>query len=130
MSLQNDFYWSSSGRTARIGNEGLATSFYNDKDEPIAEALIKILLECGQEIPDFLEDQKPAEGEPLVFDDDSGADDDEEAAGDGGDTWGNGDDTKNGGNDSGDAWGSGKPVVANDNWDAGETKGGWWSTED
>jgi ATP-dependent RNA helicase DDX3X len=92
----------------------LATSFYNDKDEPIAEALIKILLECGQEIPDFLEGQKPADGEPLVFDDDSGGDDDEEeGAGDGGDAWGS------------DHPVAAAPVVENENWDAGNTKGGW-----
>jgi ATP-dependent RNA helicase DDX3X len=109
----------------------LATSFYNDKDEPIAEALIKILLECGQEIPDFLEGQKPADGEPLVFDDDSGGDDDEEeGAGDGGDAWGNGNDATNGDAGGGDAWGSDHPVAAapvveNENWDAGNTKGGW-----
>ncbi|KKY27237.1 putative dead deah box rna helicase [Phaeomoniella chlamydospora] len=59
------------GRTARIGNEGLATSFYNDRDEDIAEDLIKILLESGQPIPDFLEDRQPAQGQPLDFNDDT-----------------------------------------------------------
>jgi len=43
------------GRTARAGNQGLATSFYNNKNEPIAPQLTKILQECSQEIPDFLE---------------------------------------------------------------------------
>jgi ATP-dependent RNA helicase DDX3X len=118
-----------SGRTARIGNEGLATSFYNEKDEPIAEALIKILLECGQEIPDFLEDQKPAEGEPLKFDDDSSVDGEndggEKATSEGGDTWGNGGMTQ-----GGNTWGSDgqatAPVVRNNNWeDAGCAAGGW-----
>jgi ATP-dependent RNA helicase DDX3X len=123
----DNFNRTSSGRTARIGNEGLATSFFNEKDEPIAEALIKILLECGQEIPDFLEGQKPAEDEPLEFDDDSGADDDddgEKAAGDGEDAWDNGGMAKDG-----DAWGpdaqTAVPVVETDNWDAGDAKGGW-----
>ena len=118
-----------SGRTARIGNEGLASSFYNNKDEPIAEALVKILLESGQEIPDFLADHKPAEGELLVFDDDSGADDDEEeGTGKGDDAW---DSAANGdGGDGGDAWGSVEPVAAahaadNNNWGADNDKGGW-----
>ena len=43
------------GRTARVGNNGLATSFYNDKHEGIAPQLTKILQECNQEIPDFLQ---------------------------------------------------------------------------
>lgn len=34
---------------------GLATSFYNDKDDTIAEALVMTLLETRQTIPDFLE---------------------------------------------------------------------------
>jgi ATP-dependent RNA helicase DDX3X len=97
----------------------------------MAEALIKILLECGQEIPDFLADQKPAEGQPLVFDDDSDADDDEEEGTcEGGDAWGDGGNASNGDGDGGDAWGSVNPVAAtpvadNNTWDAGNDKGGW-----
>jgi ATP-dependent RNA helicase DDX3X len=109
----------------------LATSFYNDKDEPIAEDLIKILLECGQQIPDFLEDRKPTEGEPLVFDDDSGDDDeeDQDAAGDNDATWGNGEKVKNGDAEAGDTWVPEKlvaaaPVEDNNNWDAGNNQGG------
>jgi ATP-dependent RNA helicase DDX3X len=107
----------------------LATSFYNDKDEPIAEALIKILLECDQEIPDFLEDQKPAEGEPLVFDDDSGGDD-EDVAGDGDAAWGNCEEVKNGDAEAGDVWVPEKlvaaaPVEENNNWDGGNNEGSW-----
>ncbi|KAL8873133.1 MAG: hypothetical protein Q9174_001349 [Haloplaca sp. 1 TL-2023] len=88
------------GRTARIGNLGLATSFYNDKNDSIAEDLVKLLLESKQEIPDFLEDVKPEDGK-LEFDDDSGAEEEEEAAGDslGGGGWG-GDEAAN------DAWGA------------------------
>lgn len=59
------------GRTARIGNEGLATSFYNDRDESIGRDLAKILVECNQPVPDFLNDVKPEEGEELTFDDDT-----------------------------------------------------------
>lgn len=66
------------GRTARIGNVGLATSFYNDKDEGIAEDLVKLLLETDQPVPDFLEEYKPA-GE-LEFQDDSGEEDETDAA--------------------------------------------------
>ncbi|RAL12182.1 DEAD/DEAH box helicase [Aspergillus homomorphus CBS 101889] len=47
------------GRTARIGNEGLASSFYNDGDSELAPDLVNILLESGQKIPDFLESYKP-----------------------------------------------------------------------
>lgn len=47
------------GRTARIGNEGKATSFYNDRNQDIGEALVKILLESKQEVPEFLEQFKP-----------------------------------------------------------------------
>ncbi len=49
------------GRTARIGNEGKASSFYNDRNEDIGEDLVKILMESKQEIPDFLEQFKPAD---------------------------------------------------------------------
>ncbi|KAK2757266.1 hypothetical protein FQN54_004780 [Arachnomyces sp. PD_36] len=87
------------GRTARIGNEGLATSLYNhDRDVDIGPALVKVLLECEQPIPDFLEDQKPAEGEELFADDDTDNEGDEKADGD-------------------DAWGTEAPA-ANDGWGA------------
>jgi hypothetical protein len=91
--------------------------------------LVKILLESGQEIPDFLADKKPAEGELLVFDDDSGTDDDKkEGTGEGDDAWGCGGSAANA--DGGDAWGSVNQVAAesamdNNNWDAGNDKGGW-----
>lgn len=65
------------GRTARIGNEGLATSFYNDRNEDIAEDLVKILLETKQELPDFLQGRVDADIE-LKFDDST----DESVAGD------------------------------------------------
>ncbi|KAI7348756.1 hypothetical protein KC354_g13464 [Hortaea werneckii] len=35
------------GLTARIGYHGLATSFYNDRNEELAQDLVKVLLECG-----------------------------------------------------------------------------------
>ncbi|OQD83410.1 hypothetical protein PENANT_c017G04874 [Penicillium antarcticum] len=58
------------GRTARIGNEGLASSFYNNRNEELATDLVKILIECKQQVPDFLEGYRP-EGDVLEFDDDS-----------------------------------------------------------
>ncbi|KAF2452436.1 DEAD/DEAH box RNA helicase [Lineolata rhizophorae] len=59
------------GRTARIGNEGLATSFYNDKNEDIADKLVKILVENDKPVPDFLQQYTPQEGDKLDFDDES-----------------------------------------------------------
>ena len=64
------------GRTARIGNRGMATSFYNERNEDIAEDLAKLLVENKQVVPDFLQDKVP-EG-PLVWEDD---DDDNDADG-------------------------------------------------
>ncbi|CAG8493150.1 2869_t:CDS:10 [Ambispora leptoticha] len=43
------------GRTARVGNQGLATTFYNHANESIAKDLVRLLLECEQEVPDFLQ---------------------------------------------------------------------------
>jgi ATP-dependent RNA helicase DDX3X len=79
------------GRTARIGNKGLATSFYNEKNEDIAQDLVNVLVECEQEIPEFLAHLKPEQPADIHFDDDSG--DEAEAVEDGaGDAWGGGDD--------------------------------------
>lgn len=57
------------GRTARIGNEGKATSFFNDRNDDIAEDLVKILLESKQEIPDFLEQFKPEDPATIEWHD-------------------------------------------------------------
>ena len=43
------------GRTARVGNAGLATSFINHNSMGIARDLTKILQECKQTIPDCLQ---------------------------------------------------------------------------
>lgn len=51
------------GRTARIGNSGLATSFYNDRNTDISAALVKVLLETKQPVPDFLSNLVPEGGE-------------------------------------------------------------------
>jgi len=44
------------GRTARAGNPGLATTFYSDSNLSIAPQLVKLLLECQQEVPEFLQE--------------------------------------------------------------------------
>ena len=59
------------GRTARIGNLGLASSFYNERNEDIAEALVRLLIETNQEVPEFLDGYKPEDGEKLNFQDDT-----------------------------------------------------------
>ncbi|KAF2674805.1 DEAD/DEAH box RNA helicase [Microthyrium microscopicum] len=43
------------GRTARMGNVGHAISFFTDRNEDIAEDLVKLLREVGQPVPGFLE---------------------------------------------------------------------------
>ena len=97
------------GRTARIGNVGMATSFYNDKNEDVADALTKLLVETNQNVPNFLEGYKPEDETALNFDDDT----DEEGEGEGGgDTWGGPANDSNGaaaGNDS--AWGAEKAQI-------------------
>ncbi|XP_065834089.1 probable ATP-dependent RNA helicase DDX4 [Oscarella lobularis] len=45
------------GRTGRIGNKGLATSFFDaERDAPLARSLIKILSDALQDVPTFLEE--------------------------------------------------------------------------
>ncbi|KAH7402580.1 P-loop containing nucleoside triphosphate hydrolase protein [Pyrenochaeta sp. MPI-SDFR-AT-0127] len=61
------------GRTARIGNEGKASSFFNDRNEDIGEDLAKILVESKQAVPDFLEHHKPED--PTAIDWHDGTDD-------------------------------------------------------
>ncbi|KAK0717099.1 P-loop containing nucleoside triphosphate hydrolase protein [Lasiosphaeria miniovina] len=79
------------GRTGRIGHRGLATSFYCDRDEPIASVLTRTLLETNQEVPDFLQQYIP-EGDArtnLKFEADSDFDETEAAeTGDDGGVWG------------------------------------------
>lgn len=97
------------GRTARIGNEGLATSFYNDRDSAMAPFITKILVETNQTIPDFLEQYKP-EG-PLNFDEEDPDIEDGVADGETGDDWGAGGGT-NAAAGSNDAWGAGNAAAA------------------
>ncbi|XP_055638078.1 ATP-dependent RNA helicase bel [Toxorhynchites rutilus septentrionalis] len=44
------------GRTGRMGNLGVATSFFNEKNRNVAHGLVRLLQETQQEIPTFLED--------------------------------------------------------------------------
>ena len=64
---QTDDWSISLGRTARIGNIGIATSFFNDRNLDIAPVLTKFLLENEQDIPDFLTGYRPEDDE-LNFD--------------------------------------------------------------
>ena len=102
------------GRTARIGNEGLATSFYNEKDEALGPFLTKILMETNQEIPDFLAGFK-LEGD-LNFDDEEEEqelDDTAIAAADvGGNAWGTVGDTGAATVPAVDAWGADEAAAA------------------
>lgn len=68
------------GRTARIGNAGLATSFYSDRNEEIAADLVKILLETDQQVPDFLEAHIPPDRKVSWNDDTDNEDEDGDAA--------------------------------------------------
>lgn len=43
------------GRTGRVGNLGLATSFFNDKNKNIIRDLNELLVEAKQEVPTWLE---------------------------------------------------------------------------
>ncbi|KAF4994420.1 hypothetical protein FGRMN_5839 [Fusarium graminum] len=121
------------GRTGRIGHRGVATSFFSERDEPMASVLTRTLLETDQEIPDFLQSYVP-EGEArekLKFEADSDFDpNDYGGAGDAGGGWG-GDDAGNDVGASGDAWGGGgedgDKAGGSDAWGAGVggQAGGW-----
>lgn len=43
------------GRTGRMGNLGLATSFFNDKNRNMVRDLVELLQEAKQELPKWLE---------------------------------------------------------------------------
>ncbi|KAI3340879.1 P-loop containing nucleoside triphosphate hydrolase protein [Ustulina deusta] len=106
------------GRTGRIGHHGLASSFYTERDEPIAKLLTMTLMETGQEIPDFLQQYKPDETDvsKLKFEYDT----DEEDQGESGEAWGTG-----AGEASGDGWGtSGNSAAPNGNDSIGNGGGG------
>merc|ERR1719509_487134 len=43
------------GRTGRMGNLGLATSFFNDKNRNLVKDLVELVVESNQELPSWLE---------------------------------------------------------------------------
>ncbi|CAH0558365.1 unnamed protein product [Brassicogethes aeneus] len=43
------------GRTGRMGNLGLATSFFNDRNRNLASGMLDLLIEAKQECPNWLE---------------------------------------------------------------------------
>ncbi|KNC98226.1 uncharacterized protein SPPG_06626 [Spizellomyces punctatus DAOM BR117] len=47
------------GRTARVGNKGAATSFFNDNNSDIATDLVRVLRETEQTVPEFLNEYRP-----------------------------------------------------------------------
>lgn len=49
------------GRTGRMGNLGVATSFFNEKNRNICADLVELLVETKQEVPSFLEEMHSQE---------------------------------------------------------------------
>lgn len=43
------------GRTGRMGNLGLATSFFNDRNRNLATGLMDLLIEAKQDVPSWME---------------------------------------------------------------------------
>ncbi|XP_059356201.1 DEAD-box helicase 3 X-linked a isoform X7 [Carassius carassius] len=83
------------GRTGRVGNLGLATSFFNDKNSNITKDLLDILVEAKQEVPSWLENlayehqhKSTNRGRPKRFSGGFGARDYRQMAG-GSNTFGN-----------------------------------------
>ncbi|KAJ8123671.1 hypothetical protein ONZ43_g431 [Nemania bipapillata] len=112
------------GRTGRIGHHGLATSFYTERDEPIAKLLTMTLMETKQEVPDFLEQYKPEEKDISKFKFEY--DTDEEDPGENGNAWGTSAGNGNGNSDAnGDAWGSGGGAGAGNGNSGRNDAGGW-----
>jgi len=44
------------GRTGRMGNVGMATSFFNDKNRNLVRDLINLIVESKQQLPEWLEE--------------------------------------------------------------------------
>lgn len=49
------------GRTGRMGNLGVATSLFNEKNRGICADLVELLVETKQEVPEFLENMMMSE---------------------------------------------------------------------
>ena len=102
------------GRTARIGHQGLATSFYNERSEDMAQDLVNVLVECDCAVPEFLQHLTPEDGK-IQFDDDTDDEEEANANGDGGFGDGFGGENAEGGMAVDSAWGGAAPT----NGDAG-----------
>ena len=107
------------GRTARIGHQGFATSFFTERDQDLAPMLLKLLKETDQVIPEFLAQFAPPEDEPLDFEDQSEEEGEGAVAGGdaGGDGWGDGGDDAGasyGGDAGGSNWGASNAEPASD----------------
>ncbi|KAJ6443969.1 meiotically up-regulated protein [Purpureocillium lavendulum] len=121
------------GRTGRIGHRGLATSFFTERDEPMASVLTRTLLETKQEIPDFLQMYVPEgpEAEKPKFETESDFDPEDVGgpAEDGGDAWGGGE-AANASNGWGEPQDDGAKNSAGGGWgapapEADSGAGGW-----
>ncbi|KAI1212615.1 DEAD-domain-containing protein [Annulohypoxylon truncatum] len=115
------------GRTGRIGHTGTATSFYTERDEPLAEDLTKILMETKQPVPDFLQSFIPEGADPSNFKIEDDNSEDEDEGGD--DAWNTEGSKPAGGDDAGvangDAWGTGAPVEEASGDAEGDAGAGW-----
>ncbi|KAI1351287.1 P-loop containing nucleoside triphosphate hydrolase protein [Xylaria sp. FL0043] len=112
------------GRTGRIGHHGLATSFYTDRDEPIAKLLTMTLMETGHQIPDFLEQYKPdtTDVSKLKFEYDT----DEEDPGESGEGWGtSAGEAGEAGEAGGDGWATNGDSAAPNGNGSGDDTNGW-----
>lgn len=54
------------GRTGRMGNLGLATSFFNDKNRNLTRDLVELLIETKQELPTWLENMGAETRQPMM----------------------------------------------------------------
>lgn len=54
------------GRTGRMGNLGVATSFFNDKNRNLTRDLMELLIETKQELPAWLENLGSESRQPMM----------------------------------------------------------------
>jgi len=57
-----DSYIHRVGRAARAGRRGIAASFYNDRAAHLKAYLLELLIQNGQSVPDFLQNDAPQGG--------------------------------------------------------------------
>ncbi|KAM0465968.1 hypothetical protein ACHAPV_000917 [Trichoderma viride] len=122
------------GRTGRIGHRGVATSFFTERDEPLASVLTRTLLETNQDIPEFLQSYVPenwSSGTKVKFETESDFDPNDvagagEGCGNEGGGW-NADD--NGQGDSGGGWGGSGGNEGAGTGEAVNASGGGWGAD-